>query len=151
MLLLEEIGKSGPLHFGEEDRQLRFAIGTGEAGDDDLLAQVLAGGAQLFEDWSDVGGVAAPPGAQFGALRHLLVEHVLRLAQIAGQVRNAGEEDGGRGQAAQQFAGIAQLGHLDLRQAGAQAFELLRELLAIAAPADIVLHGDRSRLGLVTV
>ena len=139
MLLLEELGKAGPFHFGKEDRQLDFARGAGEAGNDDLFAQVFAGGAQFLQDGSDVGGVAAPPGAQFGTFGHFLVEHVLRLAQIAGQIRDAGEENRGRGQASQQFACIAQFRHLDLRQAGAQAFELLGEFLAIAAPADIVL------------
>src|ERR1039458_1050928 len=147
MLPLEEFGKSGALRFGEEDRQLGLAIGGGEAGDDNLFAQVFASGAEFFEDGSGASGVAAPPGAQFGAFGHLLVEHFLGLAQIAGQVGDAGEEDGGRGQAAQQLAGIAKLRHADLGQAGAQAFQLLGELLAIAAPADIVLHGDGLQVG----
>ena len=91
--------------------------------------------------------MTAPPGAQFRAFRHLLVEHFLRLSQIAGQVGDAGEEDGGRGQAAQQFAGVAQVGHMDLRESGAQTFQLLREPFAIAAPTDVVLHGDGFQVG----
>ena len=38
MLLLEEPAKPGALHLCEEDRQLRLAIGPGEARDDNLLA-----------------------------------------------------------------------------------------------------------------
>ena len=101
MLLLEKLAESGALHFGEEDRQLGLAIDSSEARDHDLFTQVLAGGPQFFQDRPGAGGVAAPPGAQLRAFRHLLVEHFLRLAEIHGQVRDAGEEYRGRGQAAQ--------------------------------------------------
>ena len=147
MLVLEKLTESGALHLGEENRQLNFAVRPGKSRHHNFVAQILAGGAQFFQDGPHTSGVAAPPGAQLGAFRHLLVEHTLRLAQIPGQVRDAGEENRGRGQAAQQAARIPQFRHADLRQSGAQVIQLLRELLAIAAPADIVLHRNRLQVG----
>src|ERR1017187_4889326 len=76
-------------------------------------------------------------------LRHLLMENGLRLGQILGEVRNAGEKDGGRGQAPEQTAGEAQRGEVNLLEADMQGGQLLFQAFVVAAPRDIVLHGHR--------
>ena len=67
-------------------------VGAGDRRDHDFVAQVFAGGAQLFDHRLDVGRPAGPPCAQLGAFRELLAEHRLGFAEILRQVRNAGEE-----------------------------------------------------------
>ena len=92
--------------------------------------------------------VAAPPGAQFGALRHLLLEHALRL-----RPGSRPDSECWRRRRCSRAGGPAVCWSSEVRgswicgEAGAQAFELLHELLAIAAPADIVFHGDGLQVG----
>ncbi len=91
-----------PGRFISERKTGPSLLGNGRDGD--FVAQVFAGGAQLFDDGGSAPAMRLPSRFQIGALRHLLAEDVLGFAEILREIGDAGEEDGVRGQAAEQMA-----------------------------------------------
>src|SRR5262249_38434826 len=142
LFALQEVGESVALGFGEEDREARLtAIHVPE--DRDLVAEILAAGTDLVQNFLHANISAGEPRTQFGTLGELLVEHNLCLAEVVREIRNAGVEHRGGRQTAEKLTGVTKPRHLDLCQIFAQLGQLLDQLIGIAAPRNIVLHRHR--------
>ncbi len=128
-------------------REKNRTVALRKRGDDDLVTQVFAGGAYF----SIIAAVRLPcdcsQSCKLGILRGFLLEDALRLPQILRQIRNAGEEHGIGGQAAEKIAAVPQAGQLDLGNGSSERGKLGVITVAIPAPGDVVVNRFRLQIG----